>query len=253
MLSMLTLIRGTVDSSLPLRSVATLRQTIGGELVVVCPDLGLPFTAAEAEEAREQARRDFEQVCGDRPDCRFKVAGATVDEALRKQTMFADLCALPRKSGLAGDDLGLLKTMLVDDRTPTILLPPDPVTRAPATVVLSWNGQPATARAIRAATPFARKAARVVVLEHAGNEINRSRLEHYLGSQGVRLAAWRAYGDQSLTARGRARALLAAAQEEGGEMLVMGAYGDAGERLFRFGRATEKVATAAKIPVLFSC
>ena len=33
----------------------------------------------------------------------------------------------------------------------------------------------------------------------------------------------------------------------------MGAYGDPGERFFRFGRATEKIASAARIPVLFSC
>jgi nucleotide-binding universal stress UspA family protein len=48
------------------------------------------------------------------------------------------------------------------------------------------------------------------------------------------------------------RALLAEANALGANLLVMGAYGDPGESLFRFGRATEKVATAAKVPVLFS-
>ena len=55
-----------------------------------------------------------------------------------------------------------------------------------------------------------------------------------------------------MTARGRARALMAEAKTLGAHLLVMGAYGDLGESVYRFGRATEKVATAAKIPVLFS-
>jgi nucleotide-binding universal stress UspA family protein len=176
-----------------------------------------------------------------------------VADVLRKQSMFVDLCALPRRSGLAGSDLGLLKAALVDAGAATILLPPEPVSAPPRTVVLSWNGQAATARAFKAAVPFARQAERVLVLEHAGNEVNRSRLEHFLGSHGITPKAWRPYGDRSLTARGRARALLDATRIEGGELLAMGAYGDAAERVFHFGRATEKVASAARIPVLFSC
>ena len=172
---------------------------------------------------------------------------------LRKQSMFADLCVLSRRSGLGGDDLGVLKAALVDGSAPTILLPPEPISAPPGTIVLSWNGQAASARAIKSAMPFARQAKRVLVLEHEGSEINRSRLEHFLGNHDVRPEAWHAYGDKSLTARGRARALLAAARAEDGDLLVMGAYGDPGERLFRFGRATEKVASAARIPVLFSC
>ncbi|MBL8697937.1 MAG: universal stress protein [Alphaproteobacteria bacterium] len=253
MLSMLTLVRGTLDPSPALRAAATLQGAVGAELLVVCVDLGPPFPAAEAEEAREEARRAFDAVCGEKGGSRFKVVDATIAEALRKQAMFADLCALSRGSGLGGDDLGLLKAALVDGGVPTVLLPKEFAGAAPETVVLSWNGQGATARAIRAAAPFARRAKRVVVLEHAGNEVNRSRLAHFLEGSGIGEPDWRIYGDKSLTARGRARALLAAASDAGGDLLVMGAYGDAGERIFHFGRATEKVASAARIPVLFSC
>jgi nucleotide-binding universal stress UspA family protein len=253
MLSMLTLIRGTIDSSTALRSVATLQGAIGAELLVVCSDLGPPFTRDEVEEAREQASRAYDLVCAGKPNCRFKAVAGEVADTLRKQAMFADLCALSRRSGLGGDDLGVLKAALVDGSAPTILLPAEPVAAPPQTIVLSWNGQAASARAIKAAMPFARQAKHVLVFEHEGNEINRSRLEHFLGNHGVKPEGWHAYGDKSLTARGRARALLAAAGAERGDLLVMGAYGDAGERLFRFGRATEKVASAARIPVLFSC
>jgi len=250
---MLTLIRGTIDASSVLRSVTTLQDAVGAELLVVCSDLGTPFTLDEIEEAREQARRAYDFVCARKPECRYKLVAGPVSEVLRKQSMFMDLCALPRRSGLAGDDLGLLKAALIDAGAATILLPPEPVAAAPKTVVLSWNGQAATARAIRTAIHFARQAERVIVLEHSGNEVNRSRLEHFLGSHGIEPKAWRSYGDRSLSARGRARALLDATRMEGGDLLVMGAYGDAAERLFHFGRATEKVASAARIPVLFSC
>lgn len=251
--TMLTLIRGTIDSARSLRSIATLRAAIGAELLVVCSDPGPPFTLDEIEEAREVARRSFDFACGRDAGSRFKIAAGAVGELLRKQAMFADLCVLPRGSGIGGGDLDLLKTALVDAGVATMLLPPEPPAAAPSTVVLSWNGQPATAHAIKAAMPFARRAKRVLVLEHAGNEINRSRLEYFLSGHGVVPEAWQVYGDRSLTARGRARALLAASHAEGGDLLVMGAYGEAGERLFRFGRATEKVASAARIPVLFHC
>lgn len=253
MLSMLTLIRGTIDASAALRSVAALRGAVEAELLVVCSDPGPPFTFDEVEEAREQARRAYDHVCGTAPDSRFRNAEGPLSEVMRKQAMFSDLCVLSRSAGLGGSELELLKTALVDGGARTVLLPPEPVTQAPSTIVLSWNGQGATARAIRAAIPFARQAKRVIVLEHAGNEVNRSRLEHFLDGQGIRPELWRAYGERGLTARGRARALLKAAHDEGADLLVMGAYGELGERLFRFGRATEKVATAARIPVLFSC
>jgi nucleotide-binding universal stress UspA family protein len=214
-------------------------------IVVQCDDALIKATAKEAQEA-------FDLVCGARPRCRYKDTGASAFETLRKQALFADLCILDRDPWLIGNDLALLKTALVSNRVPTILMPAAPLEQPPTTIVCAWNGQAPAARAIRAAIPFALKARRFVVLEHAGSEVNRSRLERYLHNQGVTVAEWRPYGDASLTARGRARALLAEANALGADLLAMGAYGDLGESLFRFGRATEKVATAAKIPVLFS-
>jgi nucleotide-binding universal stress UspA family protein len=202
--------------------------------------------------AAEQARRVFDQVYGGNPHCRFKETGASILETLHKQALFADLCILARDYGLIGDDLLLLKAALVSSRVPTILLSAAPLEEPPTTVVCAWNGQAAAARAIRAAVPFALKARRFIVLEYASNEVNRSRLERYLLNQGVTSTDWHPYGDASLSARGRARALLAEAEAVKAHLLVMGTYGDLGESFFRFGRATDKVATTAKIPVLFS-
>lgn len=171
---------------------------------------------------------------------------------MRKHTMFADLCVLARDRGLMGDDFAMLKAALVSCQIPTVLLPAGPVKNAPATVVFAWNGQPPSARAIRAALPFVRSAKRLLVLEYAGNEVNASRMERFFARNGVKPSDWRPYGDSSLTARGRARALVAEAMAENCDLLVMGAYGERAEKLFSFGRATDKVASAARIPVLFS-
>jgi len=266
MLSLLTITRGTIDAAAALRSASAIQDHLGAELLVAHPDpvtamavaaagpegimAGIDLAAVKAD--AEQAQRAFDQVLGAKQNCRFKDTGVSAFETLRKQSLFADLCILARDHGLVGDDLSLLKAALVSSRVPTVLLPPVPTEEPPTTVVCAWNGQAPAARAIRAAIPFALKARRFVVLEHAGTEVNRSRLERFLRNHGVAAAEWQPYGDASLTARGRARALLAEAKTLGAHLLVMGAYGDLGETFFRFGRATDKVATAAKIPVLLS-
>lgn len=272
MLTLLTLATGSSRCLIDLRSAALLRGALEAELVVAHPDpkTAIPIMAADAgfvapmidalisvntataSEATQTARSAYDEVCGRSSLCRYRETKTSSFETLRKQTLFADLLILGRDQDADAANLGLLKAALVDHRTPTVFLPPAPLSATPQTVIFSWNGQAPAARAIRAALPIVKRAKKLIVLEHAGIEVNRSRLEHLLQKHGIAPALWRNYGDQSLTARARARALLAETAREGGDFLVMGAYGEAGESFFRFGRATDKVATAAKIPVLFS-
>ena len=263
MLSLLTLLPGSENSANILRSVTIIQQALEAELLVACPAVETPVYAAEAvatmvvdENATQQsvtlAKQAFDTVCGNKSLARFKDTNVSAYETLRKQTLFVDFFVLGRSHVAADTDTWLLKEALVSNQTPTLLLPHETLKASPSTVVLSWNGQSPTARAIRAALPFAKRAKRVVVLEHTGNEVNRSRLEHFLRLHGVKPADWRTYGDPSLTARARARALLAEAQLQGTDLLAMGAYGDRDGGFFGFGRATDKVASAAKMPVLFS-
>jgi hypothetical protein len=266
MLSLVTLLHGSSHSNGVLQSAMALRGGLDAELVVVHPDPGadlptvvggyegyVPLVDADAvEKASSQARHAFDSVCAGSPRCTFRATKTSSHETMRKHTMFADLCILARDPGLMGDDFGMLKAALVSYQIPTVLLPDEPLKGAPETVVFSWNGQPPSARAIRAALPFVKTAKRFLVLEHAGNEVNFSRMERFFARNGVKPSEWRPYGDSSLTARGRARALLAEAKAENCDLLVMGAYGDRAEKYFSFGRATDKVASAARIPVLFS-
>lgn len=265
MLTLLTLLRGSSDASDALKSASILQEALGAELLVAHPyeEEDMPAIVVDASFApiidrgepgnpAAHAREIFDTVCAGRPDCRFRSTGMPPAETLRKQSLFADMLVLARDQGLIDSAFSLLKAALVSYRTPTVFLPAQGLEEAPQTVIVSWNGSAPAARAIRAAVPFIKRARRLIVLEHAGCDINRSRLDYFLDVNGIRPADWRNYGNESLTARGRARALLAEAADEGCDLLVMGAYGEPAESFFRFGRATEKIASAAKIPVLFS-
>ena len=265
MLTLLTLLHGSSDSIDVLKSASVLQGALDAELIIAHPqtEADIPMVVGDgsfvlfddgrdAETATQAALQAYEAVCANKENCRFRDTRMPPADCLRKQALFADMVVLARDQGRAETAFGLLKAALVAHRMPTVFLPAEALDAAPDTVVVSWNGQAPAARAIRAALPFLRTASRFIVLEHAGIDVNRSRLEHFLEANGIRPADWRQYGDASLTARGRARALLAEAAAEGSDLLVMGAFGEAEQGFFRFGRATEKVASAAKIPVLFS-
>ena len=263
---LLTILNGGPDSEHVLKSAVTLKKALGARLLVAHPRAPLPAAAVmagdmgvalgaieftESEYSVEGARKAFDLVCGNDPTCRFRETQMTPYETLRKFTLFSDLVVLARDEGLGDSSVVQLKDSLVANEMPTVWLPPETVAAAPRTVVCVWNGQAPSARAIRAAQPFLARAERVVVIEYAGNEVNHSRLEKYLDAYGLKVSAWRPYGDAGLSARARARALMAEAKSAGADLLVMGAYGEMVESFFSFGRATEKVAEAATVPVLF--
>jgi len=217
-------------------------------------DAGAALDAIETSEEEQSAagaRQAFDAVCGGDPTCLFRETYMTPYETLRKYSLFADLVVLARDGSGADSSLALLKAVLVVNRAPTLWLPQAPVAAAPRTVVCVWNGQAPSARAIKVARPFLALAQRVIIIEYAGDEVNHSRLEMYLDIYGIEGAVWRPYGNAGMTARGRARALMAEAKAAEADLLVMGAYGEMAESLFSFGRATEKVAQAATVPVLF--
>ena len=266
MKSLLTIVSGGAQSADGLKSAVILQKVLGAQLIVAHPTAPLPaavtmvddpsFAMAaieltESEYSTEGAKRAFAEVCGRDTNCRFRATGMAPRETLQKYSLFADLVLLAREEGLADTSLDQLKESLVRSRVPTMWLSPTPLAAKPATVVCVWNGQAPSARAIKAARPFLLEAEQVIIIEYAGNEVNHSRLENYIDLHGIKAADWRPYGGGGLSARGRARALIAEAKAAGGDLLVMGAYGEMSEGFFGFGRATEKVAEAASVPVLF--
>ena len=119
------------------------------------------------------------------------------------------------------------------------------------TVAVAWNMTPQASRALKASLPFLMKAESIVMLAREDGENDQADVAAYLADYGLE-ASWQDYDAGGLTARGRGRALLKAAEAAGACLLVNGAFA-AGtfESLLRLGRATTKIASAAKIPVLF--
>jgi nucleotide-binding universal stress UspA family protein len=266
MKSLLIILTGGPQSEAALRSTVILQRALGARLIVAHPkprlsaedalasDAGAALAAietAEDEHSTAGARQAFDAVFGGDPACRFRETHMTPQETLRKYSLFADLVVLARDKSEGDASLDQLKAALVANRAPTLWLPQAPLAAAPRTVVCVWNGQAPSARAIKMARPFLVLAEHVIIIEYAGDEVNHSRLEKYLDSHGVKDPVWRPYGNAGMTARGRARALMAEAKAAGADLLVMGAYGEIAESFFSFGRATEKVAQAAAVPVLF--
>lgn len=207
--------------------------------------------SARVAEALEAARAAFQAEAAAVPGARFVEVEAGQADVLELAAPYHDVLLLERLSSTEGPDAVAFNAALWDIRSAVLVMPPQPMTGTFRQVVLSWNGTPQAGRALRAALPLIHAAESLVVLSRAGAERD-AELDRYLEANGVSVAEWKTYGDKSLSARGWARSLLAEVKEMRGDLLVMGAFGGAIGSFLGFGRATEKVATSAQIPVLFS-
>jgi nucleotide-binding universal stress UspA family protein len=206
-------------------------------------------TATEAGAA--MARQAFDAVCGDRPFARFLQVSAKPEDAIRDFGLLTDINILERVHGDAGPDVLALNTALFDTPAPVLVCPPAPPATIGASVAVVWNATVQSAKAVHAAMPLIALAERVTVLTNADNAASDpANLLEYLSGYGVRPKVASFHGDR-LTARGRGRAILAAANERQADLLVMGAYGEnMWSSMTGMGRATQKVCTATKIPTL---
>jgi nucleotide-binding universal stress UspA family protein len=150
-----------------------------------------------------------------------------------------------------GPKAQLLNAALFETGRPVMLLPPEPRTAPIQRPALAWNGTAISARAIRSALPLMQQARRATLLIGSGaGKIRPEPLHEYLASYGV-AAEVHTYDSDHLTARARGRALIAAAVASEADLLVTGAFGEsAASSILGLGRATQKLATAAPMPVL---
>lgn len=264
MQSLVVLIDGSENDAASLKSAQSLAQAAGARLTVVHTKAAevLPAGAYEiavaaidnsayALETLKRARAAYAEVCGQAADCRLVEVDANVAEAIQRVTPYHDLIVLERVSDQEGPDNVAFSTALWTAHSPALVLPPAAGPEAVKQVAVAWNGSAQAGRAVRAALPYLQKAVQVTLLQRHGAAEDQDLL-YYLQAHGVANAAFKSYGESGLTARGWGRALLAETKAGRTDLLVMGAYGSAVGNLFGFGRATEKIVTSAKIPVLLS-
>ena len=163
-----------------------------------------------------------------------------------------DLVVLGRPiSGKAVPSMATLEAVLFETGRPMLIAPPIPPTLLGDTVVIAWNASTETARSVAFATPFLRRAKRVIVLSVEGWSVP--------GPSGAELADMlRRNGIETETATARpnrrpnGEVILAECGRLGADLLVKGAYTQSRLRQLIFGGATTHILAAATLPVLMA-
>jgi len=204
----------------------------------------------EVAARRAVARAAFDEVCGTQPLADWRESDETEVQSIVSHGLYSEAVVLERVSEEQGPQVLALNTALFETPGPVLVTPP----KAPATVGQSvavvWSPTVQSARAVRSALPILHKADSVTLLTNSAKEADPGPLAEYLAGHGIATGA-RRFDGAALTARGRGRAILAAADACGADLLVMGAYGENRlAALIGLGRATRKIVSATKIPAL---
>jgi len=173
------------------------------------------------------------------------------DDVVASAGRLSDLVVLARP--LPNRDLPSPVTVnaaILDTGRPLLLAPPTAPAHVGQNIALFWNGSPQAARAVYFALPFLGRAARVMVLAAHEEETATPAegLVGYLAKHGVEAGCriFAAGGPGSEVGRG----LLAEAEREGADLVVMGAFTHSRLRQLILGGVTRLVLTGAKLPVL---
>jgi nucleotide-binding universal stress UspA family protein len=173
------------------------------------------------------------------------------DDIVASAGRLSDLVILARP--LANRDLPSPVTVnaaILDTGRPLLLAPPTAPAHVGETVAVFWNGSPQAARAVYFSLPFLKRAKRVAVMAAREEESPTpgQGLVEYLAKHEVEA------GFREFTAGGQGtevgRGLLAEAEKEGADLVVMGAFTHSRLRQLILGGVTRHVLNAAKLPVL---
>ncbi|WP_297110819.1 universal stress protein [uncultured Devosia sp.] len=177
-----------------------------------------------------------------------------VGEELAAETRTADLFIGTRPYGDPGSEHRVEEGVLFSSGRPCLLLPPG--YSSPArfdTILVGWKNTRESARAVRDAIPFLKRAKRVVVAVATGEADEERRISsgadigRYLSRHGIQaevkeLPGWHSAQD----------ALLAEANATGAQLVVAGAYGHSRLQERLLGGVTRALLEHFDLPVLVS-
>lgn len=160
----------------------------------------------------------------------------------------ADLIVVPRPQEPTPPPR-VLEAALFETGQPVLVVPPRLPKVIGTSVAIGWNGSLVAARAVTAARPFLAAAETVEILcpaDGTTESLSADDLVEELAWHGIVARV------QPIEARGRGagKAILAAVEQVGADLLVMGGYGKTRTREIILGGATRDVLTEAAIPVL---
>jgi nucleotide-binding universal stress UspA family protein len=181
---------------------------------------------------------------------RFRWRGGSVigDAELANLARVYDLTVLNRP-GVKGGRMVTLESALFESGRPVLMAGPSPPKSFGQTVVIHWNASTEVCRAMAMAMPILRKAKRVIVLSVEGNMVDGPSGREavgYLEAHGIPAT------EKSIPNRGQrpGSVLLEAAEAQGADLLIKGAYTQSRLRQMIFGGATKHIIAAAELPVL---
>ncbi len=223
-----------------------------------------PEFARALEEGRRAARARGAHFQERAEGLKFENFESVVDEddeigALVNRSRCCDLVLLgqpdPTWPGYAHSQ-ALLERVVLQSVAPTLVLPHSGVfDSAGSSVLIAWNGSAEAARAVAAAIPMLRKAAKVQLMQcntpvgaDPGPEASVLELpREWLGRHGIRLKSW-----IEVTGMDVGNALLSRAADLGADMIVMGAWGHARWTEKVLGGATRTMLSTMTVPVLMA-
>ena len=132
---------------------------------------------------------------------------------------------------------------------PVLLAPLRPLVPIGEVVAIAWNGSAEAARAVAAAMPFLAEAREVHILTADKADVPTLDLElpDYLAWHGIAAASHVIHPVQRVET---GELVLAAARNQGADLLVMGGYGRAPWREMIFGGTTRRVVGMSRLPLL---
>lgn len=178
-------------------------------------------------------------------------------EALAELARFCDLVVITQDDpheALPGQVERLPDYVALNSTAPVLLVPTDwTASGPPGHVLLAWNGSPMATRAVYAAIPLMRNAASVRLASFCGptepcadrSEAEQPQLAASLSRHGIYVEQCLRFQDADA-----GRALLTLTDETGGDLIVMGCYGQSRFREMLLGGVTRTILQAAKVPVL---
>ena len=219
--------------------------------VYVTGDTTFAAPHGEIERNVKLARAVFEEVCGDLPAARFMTPEASTEDAIGFYGLYYDAVIVERLTREDGPSARAFNAALFETGAPVLVAPPAVPAAFGRTAAIVWTGTPQATRALHSATPTLQKFAEVHVLTNSDNDFaDPSPVLEYLQCYDIK-AAERSFDGAQLTARGRGRAIIAAANDISADFLVMGAFGQSRlDAILGLGRTTLKLITASPIPLL---
>jgi len=169
----------------------------------------------------------------------------------------ADLIAVAQPDRERNLGLNTLEAALLETGKPVLLCPPqpvepgEPVETCGSHIAVAWNGSVESARAVTIGLPLLAAAESVTILalsDGAQKPLGPEALKDYLAGHGI--AAGVETEKSKATAVGGA--LLKMARESGGDLLLMGAYGQSRRRELVMGGVTQHIIDHADMPVLLT-